>query len=99
MSDIRSRAGDDLPVMGLIFCSLAISVEASCHSLVMVLGGAGAEKKERDGMTHVSGFVPSCLVVPCREIIRQSVFRDAGQFSMLICPTCWTEVAARDASV
>jgi hypothetical protein len=47
VSDIRSRAGDDLPVMGLIFCSLAISVEASCHSLVMVLGGAVAGKGKR----------------------------------------------------
>lgn len=57
VSDIRSRADDDLPVMGLIFCSLAISVEASCHSLVMVLGGAGAEKrKEMAWRTSADSF-------------------------------------------
>lgn len=32
-----------VPWMGLVFCSSARSFEASSHSLVMVLGGAGAE--------------------------------------------------------
>ena len=44
----------DLPVIGLMLASLAAAVEASCHSLVMVLGGAGAEKaKDESESVHV----------------------------------------------
>lgn len=39
--------------MGFIFCSLARSLEASCHSFDMVLGGGGA-RKEVGQLTTIS---------------------------------------------
>lgn len=37
----------DVPVIGLMFSSLAFSVAASCHSRFKVLGGGGAVLAQR----------------------------------------------------
>lgn len=43
----------NVPVMGLMLASFAAAVEASCHSLVMVLGGAGARSRTKQAMSAI----------------------------------------------
>ena len=83
----RSRRNDfnwDTPEMGSSFCSRARSFEASCHSRVSVLGGAGATKhvspfhsvggEERDAQRQrtASEIAPA---TPTRAIVERNTLR------------------------
>jgi hypothetical protein len=50
----RGTNGEYIPVIGLIFISNARWLEASSHSLVMVLGGGGAAEKGNRSATEAS---------------------------------------------